>query len=220
MSSNTTTTPARPTVRQALDEIAAVRAEIAAFRGDLATVAGAVTSVAEIVARSQAFAPAAVAEATVTAIGDAPSAKPARKSAPRKAAASKATSKPARKATVQEAAQATVQGLPTIDEARALVDAGGDAWKIRVLSTEGNPIPFGLVLRAEKAAARKAAPAPKAPAKKAPAKARKGKAAQVSAEDAKRVFVLGGKDLAALAAKGDAAAQAEIDRRAAKRAAK
>jgi hypothetical protein len=204
MSNNIVPTPAeyvaatkRPTVAQAMAEIAAVRA-------DVATVVRVVTDLAALVAQGQAQTSAAVAEATVTAIGDAPS-----KAAPKRTR--KATG---RKATVQEAAQATVQGLPTIAEAHKLVAEGADPWKVKVLSaTTGKPIPFKLVMQAE-------AHAGTAPASKPAAKpARKGgRKATVSADDAKRVFALGGKELAALAAGGDKAAAAEIARRAAKRA--
>lgn len=204
MSKNIVPTPAeysaatqRPTVRMALDEIAAVRA-------DVATLTRVVTDLAGLFATAQAHTSAAVAEATVTAIGDAPS----------KAAPKRTRKASGRKATVQEAAQA----LPTIAEAHKLVAEGADPWKVKVLSaTTGKAIPFKLVMQAEahasKPATTTAAPAAK-PARKG------GRKATISADDAKRVFALGGKELAALAAGGDKAAEAEIARRAAKRVAK
>lgn len=202
MSNNIVPTPAeyvaatkRPTVAQAMTEIAAVRA-------DVATVVRVVTDLAALVAQGQAQTSAAVAEATVTAIGDAPS----------KAAPKRTRKASGRKATVQEAAQA----LPTIAEAHKLVAEGADPWKVKVLSaTTGKAIPFKLVMQAQAHAGTTTAPASKPAAK--PAR-KGGRKATISADDAKRVFALGGKELAALAAGGDKAAAAEIARRAAKRA--
>lgn len=147
--------------------------------------------------------PAAVAET----VASAPKARKATKAAP-KALVSVPTGK---------AVTATV----SVDEARALVEAGGDAWKIKVTSTSGNAIPFGMVLRAERAAARKSetpVKAAKAPAKAAPKAAPKAKASKSTkaSTEAAEMFKLGGAALKALAADGNKAAQAEIDRRASK----
>lgn len=137
--------------------------------------------------------------AMVTEITSAPS-KRARKAAPAKAV--KAT---ARKATVRSAAKDEVL-VVTLDDAAARVAAGEDAWKITVLSSKGNPVPFGLVRRAAGVKT-----APKATAPKATVKA--SKTTKVDAS----LFALSGPALKAL---GTPAADAEIARRAAKRAAK
>lgn len=85
------------------------------------------------------------------------------------------------------------------------VAEGGDAWKIHVTSSEGNVVPFGVVLRAQKAAERKAnkdagvVTAPKA------------------SKPANKFFAMSGADLIADGSKG---AKAEIARREAKRSAK
>lgn len=158
---------------------------------------------ARIVARMDAAehaTPAAVAE--VTQITTAPSKRAPRKAA--KATASKASTK-----------------LPSVTEARKLVDAGGDAWTIKVLSTTtGKAIPFGLVLRAERAAARAATTASTTATTATPKAKRVSKRAQAKAEASKALFGMGGKELTALAAEGDKGAQAEIDRRTAKRTSK
>jgi hypothetical protein len=107
-------------------------------------------------------------------------------------AATKLTSVPTGKGA---AAPATV----TDAEARKLVVGGADAWEIHVVSTAGNVVPFGLVLRAEKAAARKAAPKATKPVTKA--------------TSANPMFKLSGAQLREL---GTKAAKAEIARRAAK----
>lgn len=44
----------------------------------------------------------------------------------------------------------------SLKAAQKRVDAGEDAWKITVKSSNGNPVPFGLVLRAQRASERKA----------------------------------------------------------------
>lgn len=129
--------------------------------------------------------------ATVTAITEAKTAK-ARTSTPAKATADTATK--------------TV----TLKTAQKRVDEGADAWKVFVKSSAtGEPIPYGLVLRANKAQARKAGKATATTPATTPAST---KAVE------RPFFAMGGKELATLAGAGNATAQAEIDLRAAKRA--
>lgn len=60
--------------------------------------------------------------------------------------------------TEHKAAKATKAApkVVSLKTAQKRVDAGEDAWKITVKSSNGNAVPFGLVLRASKAGARKA----------------------------------------------------------------
>lgn len=120
--------------------------------------------------------------------------------APAKATARKATTK------------ATTKTVVTTEQAQALVAAGGDQWKIFVASnTTGEPIPYGKVARALKAQARKDAPVAAKPAVK-PTKATKALGTSAS------VYFAMSKS--ALVADGSKGAQAELDRRAAKKATK
>lgn len=109
-------------------------------------------------------------------------------------------------------AKATTKTVVTTEQAQALVAAGGDQWKIFVASnTTGEPIPYGKVARALKAQARKDAPVAAKPAVK-PTKATKALGTSAS------VYFAMSKS--ALVADGSKGAQAELDRRAAKKATK
>lgn len=106
----------------------------------------------------------------------------------------------AAKATAPKTTKATTK-VVSLATAQKRVDAGEDAWKITVKSSNGNPVPFGVVLRATKAQARTAST---------------DKAAKPSTK-ANPFF---GMSKAELVADGSVGAQAEIDRRNAKKAAK
>lgn len=93
----------------------------------------------------------------------------------------------------------------SIKTAEKRVAEGESAWDIHVRSSEGNVIPFGVIVRAQKAAARKAA---KANGTHVPAK---------KATKPNKFFAMSGADLRADGSKG---ALAEIARREAKRASK
>lgn len=122
--------------------------------------------------------------------------------------AGKTTRTRTRKATTK----ATTKTVVTTEQAQALVAAGGDQWKIFVASnTTGAPIPYGKVARALKAQARKDAPVAAKPAVK-PTKATKALGTSAS------VYFAMSKT--ALVADGSKGAQAELDRRAAKKATK
>lgn len=193
--------------------VAFVNERVTGLANDIAILTGVVTNLATLVANAQNATPAPVAE--VVNIASAPKA--------RKATARKAKATAPKAVPVADGADTL-----TIEQAQALVEVGEDPWKLKVHSTTGKVVPFGVVLRALKAQARAEgkteASTTTAPVKRV-SKASKAKAslaapAEPDAAERKRVLALGGKALADLAEQGDASAAWEIARRAAKRAAK
>lgn len=117
-------------------------------------------------------------------------------------------STPAKKAAPKKAAPTVV----TTEQAQALVDAGENPWKVYVASnTTGQPIPFGKVQRAIRAQERANTPKTERPTVK-PTKAVKALGTNASV-----YFAMSKSQLVADGSKG---AQAELERRAAKKAAK
>jgi hypothetical protein len=119
----------------------------------------------------------------------------------------------ATKASETKPAKATV----SIEDAHKAVLAGANPWNVLVESnTTGKPVPFYRVARALKLELPKREAAVPASTTKAPAKARSSKAAPKAVAQANPLLGMTGAELKALGKAGEA----EIARRAAKRAAK
>lgn len=117
------------------------------------------------------------------------------------------TTRNSRKSTSKAKTTKSVEVL-TIEQAQAVVDGGASPWSVKVASSKtGEPIPYGKVLQAMRAATRSSEAKVEAPVAKPTSADMKAKA----------LFGMGGKELLALGTKD---ALAEIARREANRARK